>query len=87
MNIYPEPHSPEWFAALEAINPQQAMQSRRIIERAGRSNVCSVCGDDPASDYRIVEPNAPINAVLSLRLCRDCKNIRTMQGEVFEPLS
>jgi hypothetical protein len=86
MDVDLTPHSREWFAALEAINPQQAAHTRQIIANAGKEAVCTVCGDEPASDYRITTPNQAIDAVVSIRLCKDCRAIREMQGESFQPL-
>lgn len=79
-----KPHSPAWFAALEKTNPQQAAQTRQILALAKRDDVCSVCGDEPASDYeRKAKPEQPT----TLRLCGDCLTIRkTMHGEDFYPV-
>ena len=46
------PHTEEWFAALEVWNPKQAAMTRMVIASAGAPDVCSICGDDPARDYR-----------------------------------
>jgi hypothetical protein len=77
-----EPHSVEWFAALEADAPLQAAHTRRIIEMAGRNDVCSICGDQPATDYFLEGENLPL-AVRTLRLCDDCHEIRGMQGDHY----
>lgn len=85
MNFYPKPHSEEWFTALEAFNPAQASHTRTIVEAAGREDVCSVCGDFPAEELKIVGADAP--PLASIRLCHDCRTIRSsMQGESYEPL-
>ena len=76
-----KPHSDEWFAELEKTNPSQAAQTRQIIQMAGSSEVCSICGDDVASDYRLDSGGA---SALSLRLCDDCLGMRKgMYGETF----
>jgi hypothetical protein len=67
--LFPRPHSPERFAALEASNPQQAAHTQQIVKLAGSSDVCSVCGDDPASDYKLMAPNMPPKAVGTIKLC------------------
>lgn len=86
MPIYPVPHSPEWFAALEKFNSGQAAHSAQIIKRAGRSDVCSICGDSPTLDYKIVGDNLPDKAVATIRLCEDCRAIRErMYRETYEP--
>jgi len=87
MALYPKPHSAEWFTALQAFNPQQAAATRQILESSGREDVCSVCGDDPAPELKIVGEAMPANAVASIRLCDDCRNMRgSMYGETYEPL-
>lgn len=86
MALYPKPHSKEWFTALEAFNPRQAAMTRIAISKAGRDDVCSICGDDPATDYKFVDATIPKNAVATLRLCDDCRQIRLRDGEKFAPL-
>ncbi len=81
------PHTPEWFAALEQWDPPKAMMTRKIIELAGRTDVCSICGDDPASDYRLEEEYRPAGGADTLRLCDDCVRIRRAAGEPFTLLS
>jgi hypothetical protein len=79
------PHTPEWFAALEQWDPPKAMMTRKIIELTGRTDVCSICGDDPASDYRLAEEHRPAGGADTLRLCNDCVGIRREAGEPFMP--
>jgi hypothetical protein len=83
MPAYPKPHSIEWFRDLAKSDPRQAAHTRQIIERAGREDVCSVCGDDPSKDYKIVKPQPHADAVATLRLCNDCLDIRVGRGEEF----
>jgi hypothetical protein len=83
--LFPKPHSPEWFAALEAFNPQQAAHTQQIVKLAGSSDVCSVCGDDPASAYKLTAPNMPAKAVGTIKLCADCLKLRSAAGESFAP--
>jgi hypothetical protein len=80
------PHSPEWFAALEMWNPAQAAMTKLAIETAGSLDVCSICGDDPASDYRLADEYRPPGGVDTLRLCDDCLDIRRNSGEPFVAL-
>lgn len=80
------PHTDEWFAALSHWNPTQAMMTRMVLQTAGRSDVCSVCGDDPARDYRLDEEHRPPSGVDTLRLCDACLLIRRAGGEPFAPL-
>lgn len=80
------PHTDEWFAALEVWNPTQAAMTRMAIASAGNPYVCSVCGDDPARDYRLEETYRPPGGVDTLRLCDDCLETRKNGGQPFVPL-
>ena len=79
------PHTTEWFAALSVWDPTQAAMTRQAINMAGSLEVCSVCGDDPAQDYRLPKPYRAAGGVDTLRLCDDCLGIRQGMGEPFEP--
>jgi hypothetical protein len=80
------PHTSEWFSALAHWSPAQSAMTRHVVEAAGNLEVCSICGDDPAADYRLpVDQRSPAG-VDTLRLCDDCLQIREMGGEAFEPL-
>jgi hypothetical protein len=81
------PHTPEWFAALEVWDPIQAATTRAAIEAAGHSDVCSICGDISANDYRAEEGARPPSGVDTLRLCDDCLEIRREMGEPFRRLA
>lgn len=82
----PKPHTPEWFKALEAFDQAQARHAKKIVELAGRADVCTICGDDPASDYRLVHPTPARGSVATIRLCDDCRMIRENGGESYLPL-
>ncbi len=83
-----KPHSEEWFKKLEKQNPAQAAQTRQIISEAGTDRVCSICGDDPAEDYKLKRKPTSPDMVLTFKLCGDCLDIQTrMHGEKIEPLS
>ncbi len=79
------PNGKEWFAGLKLQNPLQASMTRTMLELAGSAEGCSVCGDDPASDYRL--ENAPPQRIVTLRLCEDCLGIRAGMGERFVPMN
>jgi len=68
------PHTPEWFGALDARDPLQAAHTRLILQLSKNNFVCSVCGDEPARDYRLVGPGS--DAISTLRLCKGCWFIR-----------
>jgi len=89
MPHYLSPHTPEWFKHLEKFDSEQASLTKRIIELAGTSDVCSICGDEEnVSDYFLNNAKAPADAVLTLRLCKDCLKIRKqLHGETFSPFS
>ena len=81
------PHTPEWFAALEIWDPPKAAMVRIAIEQVGSLAVCSVCGDDPARDFRLEHRQRLPSGVDTLRLCDGCLKIRTQHGESFVLLS
>lgn len=81
------PHTPEWFASLEQWDPPQAMMTRVVIGAAKRADICSVCGDDPASDYILEASQRPLGGPGTLRLCDDCLEIRASSGESYIPLA
>lgn len=80
------PHTTAWFEAVIAFDPDQAGHTANVIKREGRSDVCGVCGDDPASDVELDPKQAAPGAVTTLRLCNDCLSIRRINGERFTPL-
>jgi hypothetical protein len=84
---YLVPHTAEWFAALSVWDPPQAAKTTCVIEMAGRVDVCSICGDDPARDYRLEEGYRRPAGPDTLRLCDDCLNIRRELGEPLIPLA
>jgi len=82
------PHSKEWFAALAKFDPQQAAATRKIVKSAGSDQVCSLCGDRPASDYEVADKWFDPATPVTFRLCEDCMSIRaTNEGERMTPLS
>jgi len=86
MPLYPRPHSPEWFDALEAYNPLQAAHTKFIITLAGRDDVCSICGDHPCSDHQLINDDVDPISVPTFRLCADCREIRDIIfDETFLP--
>lgn len=86
IDIVLRPHSPEWFSAMEQWDPVKAAVTRFIVNDAGRDDVCSICGDDPASDYRLEKTLRPAGGPDTLRLCDDCLEIRKNMGEPFEAI-
>jgi hypothetical protein len=80
------PHTKEWFAAMELWDPVKAAVSKFVIDDAGREDVCSVCGDDPAADYRLAKRFRPAGGPDTLRLCEDCLEIHKNAGEPFDTI-
>ncbi len=76
MPYYFKPHTPEWFEALEAVDPIKATVTKIVVQSLGRLNVCSVCGEDPAQDYEMIDKHMQKNAVATIRLCDDCLKIK-----------
>jgi hypothetical protein len=84
---YLVPHTPEWFKALKALNPAQAAITKQLIDLAGQVDVCSGCGDFPTRDYKVVGVSFRPGVDATIRLCDDCREIRSAtQEESFEPL-
>ncbi|WP_298109507.1 YiiX/YebB-like N1pC/P60 family cysteine hydrolase [Bradyrhizobium sp.] len=84
IDIVFRPHSPEWFSAMDQWDPVKAAMTRFIVNDAGRDDVCSVCGDEPAADYRLEKALRPAGGPDTLRLCDECVEIRKNMGEPFE---
>ena len=77
-----EPHTSEWFAAMAGIKPLHAAHAATIIQKTGKKEVCTVCGDEPAP-VGTLNPGLPI----TLRMCSDCQEIRKgTYGETFKVL-
>jgi hypothetical protein len=82
------PHSKEWFAALTKLDPQQTNATRKMVKSAGSEDVCSMCGDRPASDYEVADKWFDADTPVTYRLCEDCLSIRaTNEGERLLPLA
>ena len=65
----------------------QAAMTKQIIELAGKPEVCSICGDYPTTDYKVVGVSFRPGVDATIRLCDDCRDIRTeTQDESYEPL-
>jgi hypothetical protein len=62
-----DPHTGSWYEALVLTQPHRAAIASIMVARAGRADVCSVCGDRPAPVYDDLDP-----PYLPLRLCADC---------------
>ena len=78
---YLKPHTEEWFKAMQSVNPAQAVFTKQIIELAGSPEVCSVCGDGQAKDYKVNGRMFNSQVGVSVRLCDDCKTIRHAQTD------
>ena len=88
MPFYFKPHTSEWFRALGEFDPIKATITRMAIGFGKNKNlyVCSICGDEPAEDYELVDIFMDDRAVATIRLCDDCFRMKTiLQGEVLVP--
>jgi hypothetical protein len=47
------------------------MMTRKIVERAGRTDACSIRGEDPARAYRLKDDHRSAGGADMLRLCDD----------------
>jgi hypothetical protein len=76
MPLYIEPHTEQWFTALEAEEPGVARQIRELLLSAGRADACSLCGSVPARDYWVVARPTDPTPVPTLRVCEQCVSVR-----------
>lgn len=76
------PHTPKWFQSLREWDPKQAAMVEAAIAVAGSVEICSICGDDPAHDYVVV--NRPPAGPGTIRLCDFCFGLR-MTEEPMTP--
>lgn len=74
---HPAPHTLVWYDRLIPINPIQAMMTADVVSKAGRIDVCSICGDAPAALYDTLEP-----PFLSIRLCDECLALQRSMFDV-----
>jgi hypothetical protein len=86
IEIVLRPHSSEWFLSMEHWDPVKAAVTRFVVTDAGRDDVCSICGDEPASDYRLEKAFRPPAGPDTLRLCDDCVEIRKNMGDPFKSM-
>lgn len=54
--------------------------TRQAIQLAGSPDVCSICGDDPVSDYYLPAKYRSASGVDMLRLYEDCLQISYSMG-------
>ena len=80
-----EPHSALWYSIIDRVEPNLAALSRRAVATEGSKEVCSSCGDVPATSYRLVNGAETMPGVPSLRLCEDCIEIRRGMNNVLIP--
>lgn len=80
-----EPHTAYWWSAVDRVEPRLAALSRLVVASEGSVEVCTSCGDQPASAYRLVNGAETMPGVPSLRLCEDCIGIRRGMGNVLMP--
>lgn len=72
-----EPHSTHWYSIIDSVEPHLAALSRLAVANKRSSEVCSSCGDQPTTDYRVVNAAEIMPGVPSLRLCEECFSIRS----------
>ncbi len=80
-----EPHSAFWYSIIDQVEPNLAMLSRHAIKAEGSKDICSSCGDEPVTDYRLVNGAETMPGVPSLRLCNECIEIRRGMHNVLTP--
>ena len=75
-----EPHCAYWYSIVDRVEPNLAALSRSAVAAEGSTEVCSSCGDQPTTAYRMVNGAQAMLGVPSLRLCEDCVEIRRGMG-------
>jgi hypothetical protein len=70
------PHSQEWFSALAVCYQDRAIATRQILKLTGRTDVCSICGEAPATDYKVMNRSFTEDTGATARLCEYCRAIR-----------
>lgn len=81
------PHSPEWFREMASEDDAKMEMTKIILAAEGRNDVCSICGDEPAPEYRLEGSYLPGQLVPTLRLCEDHLLVRReINGEIFVPM-
>jgi len=86
MSTILRPHTPEWFEAMEASDPDEAAHTHWILRIAGIEGACGNCGNRFASDVRLVDDaDLPQNAVATRHLCEKCIKLRADAGQIFVP--
>lgn len=80
------PHSLEWFGIVDRLAPAFARTVRFTIQCESSPDVCSVCGDEPIGDFRVIEAVATTRGVPTIRLCDCCLAIRDGAGETLVPI-
>lgn len=79
-----EPHSERWFYIVDRVEPKLSALARQAIRSEASPKVCSSCGDQPPTAYRIVNDAEVCPGVPSLYLCDDCVQIRRKLGNKLE---
>ena len=80
-----EPHSGGWFYIVDRVEPKLAALARQAIRSEEAQRVCTACGDQPATAYRIANEADVCPGAPSLYLCDDCIHIRRKMGNRLEP--
>ncbi|TCQ17483.1 YiiX/YebB-like N1pC/P60 family cysteine hydrolase [Rhizobium sp. PP-CC-3G-465] len=80
------PHTPEWFASMQPWDPIKAMMAEAAVQVAKHPSVCSICGDDPASDYVLKDEHRTLGGPGTLRLCEFCHEVQDGGNDLFVPL-
>ena len=86
MPHYFTPHTPEWFRAQKAFAPAKAAMTQVAVRFGANLNVCSICGDEPAQDYQLIDEFMEDDALATIRLCDDCLRIKkAIHREILVP--
>jgi hypothetical protein len=75
------PHSSDWYDAMFAFDMEKGLHTLQVVSFAGgRSDICGVCGDDPAFDYHLPKLSFHDKTPVVVRWCEDCAMIQGFPG-------
>ncbi|WP_093509201.1 hypothetical protein [Sphingopyxis sp. YR583] len=81
-----QPHGAQWFAVVLRTAPAFAQAVRFTIQCERSSRVCSICGEPPVGDFRVIEPVVTPRGVPTIRLCDCCLTASDNMGEMLVPV-
>lgn len=81
-----EPHQSAWLAAAQRADPAFAAMVRYTLHCEGHADICTICGDVPLGDFRVIEALVTPRGVPTLRLCGGCFAVQSV-AEMLVPIT